>query len=158
LLITLEDSDDELQRRIKAVLDHYGIDRSDLRGWLFCKAVRRQKLAELVGRQRLVGPLEKLLRAAIARRKPDVISLDPFGYVRLDSAKVNIATRSGGLVQDRRRPDQQRHAGLPRRGYHPGGRALVTTGRLGRALRRHAQCHSRSHRCRMPRRQRPPDR
>jgi AAA domain/Bifunctional DNA primase/polymerase, N-terminal len=78
LLVTLEDNDDELQRRIKAVLDHYRIDRSELKGWLFCKAVRRMKLAELAGRQRIVGPLEKLLRSAIERRKPDVISLDPF--------------------------------------------------------------------------------
>src|SRR5215467_1093855 len=36
LLISLEDDRDELQRRIKAVLDHYGIERSELKGWLFC--------------------------------------------------------------------------------------------------------------------------
>ena len=32
LLISLEDDRDELQRRIKAVLDYYGIDRSELKG------------------------------------------------------------------------------------------------------------------------------
>src|SRR5262245_50030865 len=35
LLISLEDDRDELQRRIKAVLDYYGIDREELKGWLF---------------------------------------------------------------------------------------------------------------------------
>jgi hypothetical protein len=78
LLLTLEDNDAELQRRIAAVLLHYRIDRGELRGWLFCKAVRRQKLAMMEGRERQAGPLEKTLRAAIERRKPDLVSLDPF--------------------------------------------------------------------------------
>jgi hypothetical protein len=78
LLLTLEDNDAELHRRIAAILLHYGIDRSELKGWLFCKAVRRQKMAVMVKRERQVGPLEKMLRDAIARRKPDIVSLDPF--------------------------------------------------------------------------------
>jgi hypothetical protein len=78
LLVTLEDNDMELQRRIQAALKHYKIDRAELKGWLFCKAVRRQKLAVLEGKERQAGPLEKTLRAAIERRKPDIICLDPF--------------------------------------------------------------------------------
>jgi AAA domain len=78
LLISLEDDRDELQRRIKAVLDHYGIKRSELDGWLFCAAPKLTKLAQLNGKARIVGPLEKQLRDAIKRRKPDIVSLDPF--------------------------------------------------------------------------------
>jgi hypothetical protein len=41
LLVSLEDDREELQRRIKAVLDRYGIDRSELKGWLFCATPKR---------------------------------------------------------------------------------------------------------------------
>jgi hypothetical protein len=78
LLISLEDGSEELQRRIKAVLDHYHIDRGDLKGWLFCATPKLAKLAQLNGKTRVAGPLEQQLRAAIARRKPDIMSLDPF--------------------------------------------------------------------------------
>lgn len=79
LLISLEDDTDELQRRIKAILDYYDIDRSELKGWLFCASPKLVKLAMLDGKnRRIVGPLEQFIRDAIERRKPDLISLDPF--------------------------------------------------------------------------------
>jgi hypothetical protein len=78
LLISLEDDDNELQRRIKAVLDHFEIPRSELKGWLFCKYAKRCKIAELKNGHRAAGPLEQQIRDAIARRKPDLIALDPF--------------------------------------------------------------------------------
>lgn len=78
LLISLEDDRDELQRRIKAVLDRYRIDRGELRGWLFCASPKLVKLAMMNGKTRVTGPLEQYLRDAIERRKPDLISLDPF--------------------------------------------------------------------------------
>jgi hypothetical protein len=78
LLISLEDDHDELQRRIKAALDHYGIDRAELKGWLFCATPKGVKLAQLNGRTHIVGPLEQQLRDGITRRKPDLVSLDPF--------------------------------------------------------------------------------
>jgi RecA-family ATPase len=78
LLVSLEDDRDELQRRIKAILDHYDIDRSELKGWLFCATPRLAKLAQMDGRTRAIGPLEQQLRGAIARCRPDLISLDPF--------------------------------------------------------------------------------
>jgi hypothetical protein len=78
LLISLEDDDREIQRRIKAVLDHHGINRSELKGWLFCKAVKLAKLAELKGKIRSAGPLEHQIRKSMARRKPDLVALDPF--------------------------------------------------------------------------------
>jgi hypothetical protein len=78
LLISLEDDDDELQRRIAAVLLHYGIPRSELRGRLFCKHVKRSKIAQLEGKKRVAGPLEQEIRTAIARHQPDLVALDPF--------------------------------------------------------------------------------
>ena len=78
LAISLEDDRNEMERRIKAVLDHYNIKRSELKGWLFCASPKLAKLAEMKNRTRIIGPLEQQLRDAIARRQPDIISLDPF--------------------------------------------------------------------------------
>jgi hypothetical protein len=79
LIVSLEDDRDELQRRITAVLKHYSIERSEIKGWLFCTTPKLAKLAVRKGRfDRAIGPLEAQIRAAIDRRKPDIISLDPF--------------------------------------------------------------------------------
>jgi hypothetical protein len=78
LLISLEDDDDELQRRIAGILIRYKIDRSELKGWLFCKYVKRSKIAELANKERVTGPLEHEIRNAIAHRQPDLVALDPF--------------------------------------------------------------------------------
>ena len=45
LIVSLEDDADELRRRILALMLHYGIDRSEVKGWLFLSApgaARRQ--------------------------------------------------------------------------------------------------------------------
>src|SRR5262249_46470686 len=78
LLISLEDDSRELQRRIKAALDFYGIDRAELKGWLFCASPKLAKLAEMKDRTRTIGPLEQQIKDAIKRRNPDITSLDPF--------------------------------------------------------------------------------
>jgi hypothetical protein len=78
LLISLEDDDDELQRRIQAVLDHFQIARNELKGWLFCKYVKRSKIAKLENGERVAGPLEQQIHNAIAHRQPDLVALDPF--------------------------------------------------------------------------------
>jgi hypothetical protein len=78
LLISLEDDADELQRRIAAVLLHYGIPRSELRGWLFFTTPKLAKLAEMNNRTRSVGPLIQQIRYAIECHDPDLVSLDPF--------------------------------------------------------------------------------
>jgi hypothetical protein len=87
LLISLEDDRDEVQRRIQAVLDHFDLPRSDLKGWLFCANPKRSKLVELKNRERTIGPLEQQIRDAIARRKPRLVALDPF--VKLHSLGEN---------------------------------------------------------------------
>ena len=78
LLVSLEDDTRELHRRIKAVLIHFGIPRSELKGWLFCAAPKLAKLAELKNKIRVIGPLERMIREATEKHKPDLISLDPF--------------------------------------------------------------------------------
>jgi hypothetical protein len=61
-----------------AALIYYGIDRSDLKGWLFCATPIGSKLAELQNNKRVSGNLEQRIRGAIARLKPDLVALDPF--------------------------------------------------------------------------------
>jgi hypothetical protein len=78
LLICLEDNRREIERRIKAALDHHHVDRSELKGWLFVTCPKRSKLAELKKRMRVLGPLERQIRKAVELLKPDVVALDPF--------------------------------------------------------------------------------
>ena len=78
LLISLEDDREELERRIAAVLIHFGVQRRELKGWLFCSTPTGSKLAELQNNKRVPGKLGQQIRDAIARRKPDLVALDPF--------------------------------------------------------------------------------
>jgi hypothetical protein len=79
LVISLEDDRNEMERRITATLKHNNISRSELKGWLFYATPRLAKLAIRKGKfDRIAGPLEAQIRAAIERRKPDLISFDPF--------------------------------------------------------------------------------
>jgi hypothetical protein len=87
LLVTLEDDLDEMRRRIKAAIIHHQIDRQELKGWLFYAAPKGLKLAEMRDRSRQAGALEKALRDAIARRKPELLMLDPF--VKLHALEEN---------------------------------------------------------------------
>jgi AAA domain len=87
LLISLEDNDDELQRRIQGVLLHYGIERSELEGWMWCSTPIGRKIAFQDHNKRVVGDLEKSIREAIERRKPDIVALDPF--IKLHSLEEN---------------------------------------------------------------------
>jgi AAA domain len=87
LLLSFEDDNTELQRRIAACLIHHGIERSELKGWLFFASPKNIKLAEMRGGSRQIGQLEKLLRDTIGRRKPDILGLDPF--VKLHALEEN---------------------------------------------------------------------
>ena len=88
-----------MHRRIKAVLDHYNIPRAELKGWLFCATPRLAKIAMMENRVRVHGPLEQQIKNAVARRQPDLISLDPF--VKTHSLEENdsaIWTSSAKLL------------------------------------------------------------
>jgi hypothetical protein len=78
LIVGLEDSKDELRRRIKAAMMHHGISRAELKGWLFCAAPRGLTLAELRDGSPAVGELEALIRQYVARRKIALVNFDPF--------------------------------------------------------------------------------
>lgn len=79
LILSLEDSKDELRRRVYAVMRYHGVRPDDVRGWLFLAAPKGLKLMEkdAEGSVRL-GKLGKFIGHALAEYQPDVISLDPF--------------------------------------------------------------------------------
>jgi len=87
LVVSLEDDHDEMRRRILAARLHYNISLDELKGWLFYATPKGLKLAEMKGGSRQIGLLEKRLRAAIERRKPDLVGLDPF--VKLHALEEN---------------------------------------------------------------------
>ena len=87
LMVSLEDDAEELQRRILAARIHHGITSDDVKGWLHYATPRGMKLAEMRDGTRKTGMLEKSLRVAIKRCRPDLIVLDP--YVKLHALDEN---------------------------------------------------------------------
>jgi hypothetical protein len=87
LIVSLEDDAEEMRRRILAARIRYDTRLDDLKGWLFYATPRGVKLAEVRSGSREKGILERSLRAAIERRKPDLIVLDP--YVKLHALEEN---------------------------------------------------------------------
>jgi AAA domain/CHC2 zinc finger len=82
LKISLEDSKDELTRRMLAAMKYHGITHADVAGYLFTWTPRASigKLLEMdpVTRQVKIGEMAKQIEAEIVRRKIDLVSLDPF--------------------------------------------------------------------------------
>jgi hypothetical protein len=81
LVISLEDSVDELRRRIRAAQKHYGISSADLKGWLFLAAPGRAagKLATVDQSGNPVpSMLATILERVIVKRAIDLIAIDPF--------------------------------------------------------------------------------
>lgn len=65
--------------RASAICKHHGIDPAELKGSLFCRDLKRVKLATRdKNGERQAGPLEGMLRRAIARTRCDLLILDPF--------------------------------------------------------------------------------
>jgi hypothetical protein len=87
LLLSMEDDDSELLRRLAAARFHHNIDPADLKGWLFCATPKGIKLAEIKDGAKVRGPLEAMLRETIQRRRIDLIGLDPF--VKLHALEEN---------------------------------------------------------------------
>jgi AAA domain len=81
LIISLEDSEEELDRRICAVMRHYGVDPSEVDGWLWIRApgAKAGKLMTVNRKGRPEeGTMAAIIERAIVRRKVDIVSLDPF--------------------------------------------------------------------------------
>jgi len=87
LLLSMEDDDTELQRRLAAARIHHDIKPADLKGWLFCATPKGIKLADIKDGARARGPLEAMLRQAISDRQIDLLGLDPF--VKLHALEEN---------------------------------------------------------------------
>jgi AAA domain len=87
LLVSLEDDQDEMKRRIYAARLQYNISLDELKGWLFYATPKGLKLAEMKDGSRQIGLLEKKLRASIEHRKADLVGLDPF--IKLHALEEN---------------------------------------------------------------------
>ncbi|MCU4180672.1 helicase RepA family protein [Bosea sp. BH3] len=81
LIASLEDGADELRRRILAARIHHGIERGELKGWLFLAALGTKdgKLMVLDPKgQPVPGKLGAKLVNTIINRGIDLVLLDPF--------------------------------------------------------------------------------
>jgi hypothetical protein len=87
LLLSLEDDDTELRRRLAAARLHHGIEPADLKDWFFCATPKGIKLAEIKDGAKVRGPLEAMLRETIKSRRIDLLGLDPF--VKLHALEEN---------------------------------------------------------------------
>jgi hypothetical protein len=81
LIVSLEDSDTELRRRIWALRIHYKITEEELKGWLFLWAPKAEdgKLMKLNRHGHAVeGELGDSIKALIAHYSIDLVGIDPF--------------------------------------------------------------------------------
>jgi hypothetical protein len=106
LVICLEDGKNELRRRLRAAMLHWGITSEDLRGWLFLWTPKGIRLMEINERGKLVlGELERQIRVQIKLYKIDLVGIDPFvkshGAAENDnSAMDQVAGVLTGLAQE----------------------------------------------------------
>ena len=117
-IINLEDPQEELERRVTAILLHYKIDPAEINGRLFLDSGRRLKLvvAEATKAGTVIArPLVDAFTAEIKARKVDVVVVDPFV-----KAHRGGATRCGS-VGSRPERDVDRGSGEDRRGHEPTG-------------------------------------
>lgn len=81
LVISLEDSADELRRRIRAIQIHHGISNDEIKGWLYLAAPRATigKLLELDSAGNPVASrLAASIKAAVIKHRIDLLAIDPF--------------------------------------------------------------------------------
>jgi hypothetical protein len=100
LIVSLEDDDKELRRRIRAARLHHKTSLSELDGWLFLAApgAKAGKLLEMDKRGRVViGKLAANLEAAIVTHKIDLVMLDPF--VKTHSVEENLNSAIDDVAQ-----------------------------------------------------------
>ena len=100
LILSLEDSINELRRRIKAACAHHGIEQSELKGWLFYQAIGADggKIMTLDQRGRAIaGALAGKIERTIVIRHIDLVALDPF--VKSHSVEENDNSAIDDVVQ-----------------------------------------------------------
>jgi hypothetical protein len=89
-----EDPRDELERRVIAAMQHYGITQADVEGWLFLDNGRERPIT--IGTQTRNGtvinrPIVENLVAAIQENRIDVLLIDPFVKAHQVNENDNIA-------------------------------------------------------------------
>lgn len=78
LILCMEDSRKELDRRLWAMMRHHSIEPKDVKGWLFVDAPRGLKLALTGKKQQWIrGELEGLVREAVQQYGFDLVIFDP---------------------------------------------------------------------------------
>jgi hypothetical protein len=100
LIVSLEDDDDELDRRILAIQLHHNISPDDFDGWLFvwCPGNRGGKLIEMDQKGHMVpGNLRAALEDEIRRNNITLVILDPF--VKTHSVDENSNMEIDAVVQ-----------------------------------------------------------
>jgi hypothetical protein len=127
LIVCLEDTLDELRRRVRAARLHHGVSADQLRGWLYLWTPAGLKIAEQRDGSRTVAPgqLEEQLRIFIADRKIDLVIIDPLvkthtaeenDNVALDSVTCILARLADDLNCAVDVPHHERKAGSPEAG------------------------------------------
>ncbi|MBO9407644.1 AAA family ATPase [Shimia sp. R9_1] len=103
-----EDPQDELDRRLAAIMKQYGLSNADLGGRLFLTSGREVDLCLAKserGEPRVVPGIEDKLTEFIKRNRIDVLVLDPLGAVHAlpenDNTAVNVLLGALRRVMDR---------------------------------------------------------
>lgn len=107
-LWNLEDPADELERRLAAACQHYGIGADDIGDRLFVDSGRDQALC--IARQdrdgtRVLEPVVDALVAELVRRRIDVLIVDPFvschSVAENDNGAIDMVAKAWGRVAER---------------------------------------------------------
>ncbi len=106
-LWNLEDPMDELQRRIAATAQHYGITEAEIGGRLFVDSGRQQGLCLATqdhNGTRIVEPVADALIAEIKAHSIDVLMVDPFvsshGVPENDNGAIDMVAKKWGAIAD----------------------------------------------------------
>jgi len=105
----LEDPYDELQRRVQAAIQHYGLTQEDIGGRLFVNSGRESPLRiaalDKQGSARILRPVVDAFSAEMAALAIDVASIDPFvsshQIPENDNNGMDMVTKEWGSVADR---------------------------------------------------------
>lgn len=105
----LEDPYDELQRRVQAAIQHYGLTQEDIGGRLFVNSGRESPLRiaalDKQGSARILRPVVDAFSAEMAALAIDVASIDPFvsshQIPENDNNGMDLVTKEWGSVADR---------------------------------------------------------
>jgi hypothetical protein len=121
-----EEDQDELDRRVAAACQHYGVAQADLGGRLFVQSVRDNplRIATLVNNRPVIDPaVVNYMTDFIKRNHVDVFMLDPLvsfhGVMENDNSHMDLVVKEGfGAIANRTNSAGElfHHPGKPRPG------------------------------------------